>query len=589
MKKILFIFILLLLCILNVNASTDSVYSGDWIPNIYIKKVNSKIISYRMGRFIRKSSDNSIVYCVEPFETMKEKSNYSTYTDDYAKRLGISESVWNKISLISYYGYGYSGHTDDKWYPITQIMIWREIDKNSEFYFTDTLNGNKIDKYDKEIEEIKKLVNNHNKLPSFANKTYDFSINSENILTDSNNILNGFSIESYNNKLKVKKDLDKLYIYTEDEISSSIIFKKEFKKYNKASVAFIDSNYQNLVSPGDLNPLKFRLDIQVNAGIVKINKLDFDTSKKQPQGEGILIGSKYNIYNSNNEIVDTLIIGNDYSATSKKLEYGIYKIKEVESMNGYYLDQEVYEININNNNLNYELNLKNKIIKSKIIIYKYYDENLEEGVEFEIYNSLGELIDTVITDENGKIEKELPFGTYIFHQLNSKKNYKCVEDFKVVVDSKSDKVQILNLYDEKFSAKIKVIKKDSKTGEVIDDSVTFKIFDILKNEYVKIKENDLFETTNGVLVIDKLDAGEYFLEEVKSPTGYTLPSEKFYFNVDDENIFSYDEYNNPILEINVMNDKEKIIIEVPNTSQDYEYKLLFLVDERKRKLYNLKR
>ena len=136
----------------------EEFYAAEWIPNIYINKVKSGVIHYRQARFIRKKSDKGIAYCIEPFEDMKEDDKYNGYSDNYAGRLGISESVWKQISLIAYYGYGYSNHTDSKWYTITQIMIWKELDKNADFYFTDSLNGNKTNKYDSEMNEIKTLV-----------------------------------------------------------------------------------------------------------------------------------------------------------------------------------------------------------------------------------------------------------------------------------------------------------------------------------------------------------------------------------------------------------------------------------------------
>ena len=46
MKKLLLMLVLFLLCIVNVNALTDKFYMEEWIDNIYLKKVNSKIISY---------------------------------------------------------------------------------------------------------------------------------------------------------------------------------------------------------------------------------------------------------------------------------------------------------------------------------------------------------------------------------------------------------------------------------------------------------------------------------------------------------------------------------------------------------------
>jgi len=589
MKKLLLVLILFFVCTINCFAANydDSFYSGEWIPNIYINKVKSGVIHYRQARYIRRSSDKGIAYCIEPFEEMKYNLKYNSYSDNYAKRLGISDSTWKKISLIAYYGYGYAGHKEDKWYAITQVMIWREIDKKAQFYFTSTLNGSKTNKFDDEIEEINSLITNHSKLPSFANETYEFSIDSENILTDTNKVLNNFSISTSNDKLIINKEGNKLDIKTSEEVSTSILFERKFSNYNRKPIIFVDSDYQNLMTPGNIDNVTFKIGVNVNGGIVKIKKIDFDSEKEEPQGDGILIGSTYTIYDEDNNIIDSLVIGEDYQATSKLLPYGSYILKETKSMNGYYLDEEEYKFIIDSNNLSYEMTLKNKAIKSTIEIYKYYDDKLESGVSFEVYNSKGELIDTMTTDENGKIVKDFYYGTYLIHQVNSIKNYKCVDDFTIKIDNETPAIYRIELNDEKFSVKLKIIKYDGKTQEIIKDEAIFKILDVEKDNYLEVDGIQEFKTQEGILIIDKIYAGKYELEEVSAPAGYKKLNESISFIIDDENNFSHDENNQLVYELRVKNELEEIEIEVPDTSQSYNDPFYFiLVVDEKKKLMN---
>ena len=583
MKKILFIILFLLLAT-NVYADTKSetFYSGDWIPGVYINKVKSGVIHYRQARFIKKKSDDKIAYCIEPFEDMKTSGSYTGYDNDYFKRLGINSSTWNRINLISYYGYGYSGHTSDKWYAITQVMIWREVDKNANFYFTDKLNGSKINSYDDEMNEINNLVSNHNKLPSFSNKSFIYSINSINELKDSNNVLNEFSI-STNKDIKISKSANKLTIKTENEANTSIFFEKKFDNYNSKTYVFVDNNYQNLIVPGNVDSLKFNININVIGGKIKIIKLDYDNNSKEPSGEGTLIGTKYLVYDQNQNVVDTLVIDENNEAISKLLPLGKYYVKEYEVMDGYTIDDKLHEIIIDDKNSFVEISLKSKIIKSKLEILKYFDEKFESGISFEIYDSKENLVNTVTTDENGKIEIELVYGKYIIHQLNSTKNYKCVDDFEVVIDSKSPEVIKIELHDEKFNSKLLITKKDSKTGKIIESESVFKIFDIYENKYVKINDSEELKTVSGKIIIDKLDAGEYYLEEYKAPKGYSKKNEKIKFNIDDSNVFKYED-STPILEIDVYNNLEKIDIEVPDTYQEMEQELFAIIYDKKKKL-----
>ena len=76
---------------------------------------------------------------LEPFIALIDGDEYEEYSKDFLDDLNISEEVWEDISLIAYYGYMYDDHTEDYWYYITQMMIWRKVAPNAQFYFTDTL------------------------------------------------------------------------------------------------------------------------------------------------------------------------------------------------------------------------------------------------------------------------------------------------------------------------------------------------------------------------------------------------------------------------------------------------------------------
>lgn len=583
MKKLLFTIFIFFSFVVCINASTSSSFhTGNWISNVYINKVKDGIIHYKQAIFI-KDDKGEIAYCVEPFENLNTNGSYNGYDSDYAKHLGISNDVWKKISLIAYYGYGYGSHTSDKWYAVTQVMIWREIDKNASFYFTDKLNGSKVTTFDSEIKEIESLVNSHNVLPSFASKTYNYSINSSNTLSDSNNVLNTFSITSNSSNLNVSKNGNNLIIKTGNVVNEKISFEKKFNNYNKSVFVFVDNSYQNVMTPGNVESLKFNISVNILEGKLKITKVDYNTGEKTPSGEGILIGSTYGLYNSNNDLVKTLIIDDSNEAYIDNLEFGKYYIKELSSMEGYLLDDQIYSFEINEKNLEINLLLKNKAIKSTVVINKYFDEKLESGISFEITNSKDEVIKTVTTDENGQISVDLYYGKYTFHQLNSSKNYLTVDDFEVVIDNNSESVITINKYDERFFSKLVIVKKDSKTGNIIKNETVFKLFDLDNKEYYKVNDSEELKTVDGILTIEKLTAGNYELEEYKAPIGYKKSDEKIRISVDDESQYDKDENNNPIIVLEYNNEEETIEVNVPNTSLDYKDNP-FIFDDKKKKL-----
>ena len=73
---------------------------------------------------------------------------------------------------------------------------------------------------------------------------------------------------------------------------------------------------------------------QVIKGKIKINKVDSKNNSCQSSGMATLIGAKYEVRDHNNNVVDTITIGNDCSAISKELPYGKYTVKEVSAPTG---------------------------------------------------------------------------------------------------------------------------------------------------------------------------------------------------------------------------------------------------------------
>ena len=162
----------------NVKAASTNFYEAEKIDNIYTKSVKNGTTHFQKSRFFRRKSDNKAAYCIEPFNFFDESASYETSINPN----NIDQNTWERMSLIAYYGYNYQGHTDNKWYAITQLMLWQTVDKDADFYFTDYLNGNKIEKFTNEIAEINDLVNNHYIKPSFANKTININIKNNKII-----------------------------------------------------------------------------------------------------------------------------------------------------------------------------------------------------------------------------------------------------------------------------------------------------------------------------------------------------------------------------------------------------------------------
>ena len=459
MKKIILLLAVALIIIglkIDVYAATytDMFYISDIIDGIYYAKEKGGQVEYRKAKFKRRRDDNKIVYCIEPFVDMPEDTSYNGYDYNYEKLLNLSKEDWETVRLLSYYGYGYPGHTEEKWYPITQLLIWETVDKDATFYYTQTYKGTKITRFTNEIKELKLLVENHDRLPSFANAFIKMSINSSLMLEDNNNVLNNYSISNTEN-LDIHMHDNQLVINTDDVIGEvEVKLTKKDTLYNTIPVIYTSDYYQNMLLVGGYNPISTSFKLDIGSGDLKIIKHDADTNSTIPQGEAQITGTTYELYDDNNKLIDKIIINEIGEGTLTNLKYGDYKLKETISGKDYKLHPKTYYFNINAENKSIILNLTNEVIKSNVRITKYLNENnkiqLEKNIKFAILNHRNELYKEVETDENGIVEFELPYGTYLVKQINTTDGYYKVDDFSIVIDENSNSEISYYLHDLKI-------------------------------------------------------------------------------------------------------------------------------------------
>ncbi|MEN0726012.1 SpaA isopeptide-forming pilin-related protein [Listeria monocytogenes] len=264
--------------------------------------------------------------------------------------------------------------------------------------------------------------------------------------------------------------------------------------------------------------------------------------------------------------LNDLIVGN-YKVVETKAPAGYtidstpktltIKAKETKAPVGYNIDTTVYPIKATQDNQTTEVFLKtatskDKVIEGKVAITKtagmpedgnYFGGELPvlEGAEFTITsNTTKQVVDTITTDENGRAESNwLPYNTYTVHESITPAGYQPVPDFQVTIDTEG-KTHYYVLEDVAKSSAIKVVKKDATTGKVIPAKGTqFRILDAMGNvieqkvTYPTPMTISLFETaSDGSFTMPyPLIAGDYFLQEVKAPTGYTLNAEPISFTV----------------------------------------------------------
>ena len=295
----------------------------------------------------------------------------------------------------------------------------------------------------------------------------------------------------------------------------------------------------------------------------RVTVVKSDIEKGHAQGDTKLSGAKYGLFKGE-QLIDTYFTDDNASFTTK---YYIcdtdWTIREIESSEGYLVNDEIYKVGADPKLYEVEYNTTaNDVvempIKGKIAIIKHTDdgstqiETPEKGAEFQIYlKSAGSFVnadkderDTIICDEDGfASSKLLPYGVYTVHQTKGWEGREKIKDFDVYIDTDMKEYKFL-INNSNFESYIKVVKLDAETGKQIAyEGAGFEIYDSdghrvnMQFTYPEITTIHTFYTNSeGYLITpEKLPYGDYTLKEVQAPYGYVLDSTPIPFSVTQEN------------------------------------------------------
>ena len=458
---------------INVYAKEKGFYEGEYIDNIYMNKIMSNdpsTIYYQKARFFRDKETNEFVYCIEPQAFFNENSNYSEVTPP------LNDINIQMIKAYAYYGYNYPGHEDKKWYAITQLLIWQAADPTGRFYFTNGLNGNRIDIYQNEINELKNLVNKHYTRPNLTELPRTIEEKNYIEVNDLNSV-----ISNYNTNIGTIEG-NKLILKDLKEGTYNIVLTRVSNKYNKDIKIYESINSQNLITQGNLEDIVASKKIYVKKTNLTINKIDENTNSNKTTGEAKIEGTIIEISNSNS-IIKKIKLDDTGTYSIDNLPFGKYKIKETTPGEGYNINDSEYEITIDYNNPNAIVEIKNKVIEQNITIHKTYGDEKElldeENISFDIYNSNNELVDTITTDSKGIAIITLPYGNYYIKQVNTKEGYKYVDPIELNVNT-NDSIS-LELKDIKIPEKKPIINNEKTIVIEVPNTYKKSLIEIIIN------------------------------------------------------------------------------------------------------------
>ena len=535
MNKKVWLLVFMFMLVIDVKAL--SFKGGDVIKNVFVLKVKENgEKEYKKGQFII-DSEGDYVYCLEPFVKVNNNSSYNKYTNNFAKYLGLSDELWEKINLISYYGYQYKddthNHMDPKWYYITQMLIWQNVSTKARFYFTDTFKGNvNSTLFVNEIKEIYNLVNNHYKIPEFD--VPDTYIGDTLSIIDRNGVLKKF-VGSKN--VKINGNILTIKI---SDLSNKFTLKKGTN--NKAFI-FVSSDSQNV--------LKGKMDVPVIAnydikglelmGNIKIKKYGEVIDGDKISLEGVIFA----LFDENKNYIKEATTDKDGKVIFGNLKKGKYFIKEVSNDKKFVLDDNYYEANLkvneNNRIIDIFLELENKLKKGDLKIKKIdFDTKTPiKDTEFIIMKD-EKIIYQGKTNADGIIElNDLVYGIYKIKEVMASNGYLLNEMiYEVKIDDENKDVYI-EIENELKKGNLKIKKIDFDTKIPIKDTE----FIIMKDEKIIYQGKT---NADGIIELNDLVYGIYKIKEVIASNGYLLNEMIYEVKIDDENKDVYIEIENEL-------------------------------------------
>lgn len=442
MKKIFYGFVMGIMMFIGMSfVYAESFVEGSFINGEFVSKVKGGVTYYLTMQFIKDSKGN-IVYCMEPYVTFNPGSNYKEIEWDLSSYNKLSESKRRKVELLAYYGYGYEGRTDKKWYVITQVLIWKMVDSDENVYFTDTLNGKKISKYEEEMNQILADVNKHDNLSLIAKgidltSVTDVTING---LNDSFEIISDpFQGEFKNNS----------YFLRNVSKDGVIVYKRKNNYYKNNIALFVSDSNQDLIRPGNVVNQERTFTITIKKGNITLDIRDDDSVYST---EKDFSNTCYELYDNTDRVVERVCTGDKaFVFKTDELAYGTYMIKQVSHGIGFLEDKETYKVTVSDSNPAPVVILYNKLLKNTIHLTKYAcikdDCILESNAKFRILDKYENIVDTIETDEQGKCFIVVGYGEYLVEQVSGLDNYTFSDSYvEKIVDQESKHENILYNY-----------------------------------------------------------------------------------------------------------------------------------------------
>lgn len=203
-----------------------------------------------------------------------------------------------------------------------------------------------------------------------------------------------------------------------------------------------------------------------------------------------------------------------------KLVQGTYQIQEIQTLQGYELDNKIYELNVVFDKPNTELKLVNQFLGNiKIIVNDSKTKEVLKNAKFNIVNISTSESKEYITNENGEIYIEkTQTSDYTIEQIEAPAYYQ-KDNTKYTISVTPENTITQHIENQPYSDLI-IYSLDNYNNNALE-STKFKVTNLDSNEVV----GEYFTDINGQIKLENLYPANYKIEQISVDNRYDQYSE----------------------------------------------------------------
>ena len=278
-----------------------------------------------------------------------------------------------------------------------------------------------------------------------------------------------------------------------------------------------------LVNDGDVVTKEITNSQQT--GSIAILKTDADTSSP-------LAGAHFKLTDSTGKLIKEGDTAADGKLTFTGLPLGTYKLTETAAPTGYVLDATPITVEVTNAGQTVSKTITNTRAVGNISILKTDAETNKPlaGVHFKLTDSTGKLISEAVTGTEGKITfTGMALGKYVLTETEAPEGY-ALDSTPISVElTEHGKTVEISVKNTPSRGNLKLIKKDAYENKPLAGAV----YRLLDESGKKLAEGTTNE--NGEIVFENLLHGNYRVQEISAPKGYTVDERAYTVTVPTEN------------------------------------------------------